>query len=203
MTIKTSAWTHPRTKETRHYINLEEWAPAIADQAMLKDARVLKVWADANGQINISRMTDLAYYGYAELKSSETLKEVIEAYAASQGGFDFLAKEEEVATEVESREEQNQPAPAVQYTGTAPAAHPRPLKETQALELTGEEIQALESGDAAAVATLGHKRGVGNHEIQLAYIQHKTGQALKIPARYGWSRQMMVIRKAYEKALES
>lgn len=92
---------------------------------------------------------------------------------------------------------------SVKYTGNAPAAHPRFLSDTPALSLTKEEIQALESGDPVAVPDLGRKYDVGNHEIKLAYIQQKTGEALRIPVRYGWSRQMKVIDAAYLKALES
>lgn len=141
MTITTSAWTHPTTGQTRHYIN--DWAEQAFGleiaryntgnirSAALNGERISntkaarlggKVWADEAGQLHLDYINGwYAFYTEAEMLEKLT------AWIQAEGGLDFLtpAKPEQ-APETTAPAEDETPAVTPEVlatTATAVIAH--------------------------------------------------------------------------------
>lgn len=137
MTITTSAWTHPTTGQTRHYIN--DWAEQAfgleiaryntgnISSAALNGERISntkaarlggKVWADEAGQLHLDYINGwYAFYTEAEMLEKLT------AWIQAEGGLDFLtpAKPEQ-APETTAPAEDETPAVTPEVLATTAAA---------------------------------------------------------------------------------
>lgn len=137
MTITTSAWTHPTTGQTRHYIN--DWAEQAFGleiaryntgnirSAALNGERISntkaarlggKIWADEAGQLHLDYINGwYAFYTEAEMLEKLT------AWIQAEGGLDCLTPAEpEQATEVPETTEDETPAVAPEVLAAAAAA---------------------------------------------------------------------------------
>lgn len=150
MTITTSAWTHPTTGQTRHYIN--DWAEqafgleiaryntgnissAALDGEHISNTKAArlggKIWADDNGELHLDYVNGwYAFYTEAEML------EKLNAWIKAEGGLDFLTPTEpKQAPEPAETTEDGAPTVTPKVLATAAAAV---IAHIEATEDTGD-----------------------------------------------------------------
>lgn len=204
MTIATNAWTNPRTGETRHYINFEEWAPAAGitkengtyifpkaqfvpskkiSRANLQPLKGFKVWADENGKITVDNFINFYNWG---VDSVEEFAQKLEEAFAALGGLDFLATQAVQAQEtVETKEVEPTEAAeeAAEFTGTLTTADIETIETAANGPMEEYDTPAEMAGEAAQ--EIAQKYGVDRMEIYNAYLKAK-GQRPRQVFRVAW-----------------
>lgn len=180
MTIETNAWVHPKTGQTRHYINgfwedmlglhLEYYNTGNISYASIDGEKIAngrarklsgKLWADETGKLHLD-----GFYGSHVYSQAEALERITK-YIADNGGLDFLAAPAEEAEQAQAEPE----VEAVKFSGS----------------LTDEEVAIIEAAAAGplykydtpkeaateAAGEIAKKYGVNLLEIYNAYLKAK------------------------------
>lgn len=176
--ITTNPWIHPRTGETRYYIN-DFWADMLGlhieryntgnisyasidgEKISNGTARRLsgKLWADENGNLHLDYFNGEAAY------TKEEALERITKHIAENGGLDFLATKEEEEPAVEEAEE-------IVLTAEEVA-----LIESEPEPTSNGKPRPRDAWASRMARKIAKARGVEQVKIHAAYVSMRGGKA--------------------------